>query len=319
MSMLKWGLIDQSGSMVVPCRYDFLWWPSAAGILPVRVDQSWTFRRLDGSLAFEGIFEDAFTHKDGRAAVKQQGRCGLIDEQGVPVRPFEYDSCATLSDGMSAVARGERYGYIDRDSQLVIPCEFSYANAFSEGLAAVCLDDSQWTFVGKNGQFATENRFDEISNLSEGLAYATADSGAGYVDQTGKFKLKATHWGSGSDFSEGLASVTFWDREEFKRGYLNCEGETVIPPSFDFAGFFRHGRACVGIEDRYGVIDRSGNFVVEPRFSDTFHFNEGFAAVSDDANSRFGFIGLNGEQLIPPKFAHASAFRNGYARVATQS
>ena len=47
-------------------------------------------------------------------------------------------------------------------------------------------------------------------------------------------------------------------------GYINKHGEVVIAPRFDMAWTFSEGLALVGVEDRYGYIDKQGAYVWEP-------------------------------------------------------
>ncbi|HED6687678.1 TPA: WG repeat-containing protein, partial [Campylobacter coli] len=45
----------------------------------------------------------------------------------------------------------------------------------------------------------------------------------------------------------------------------------VIEPKFDSIGSFREGLAKVGLNGKYGFIDKSGEFVIEPIFDDIYY------------------------------------------------
>lgn len=65
-------------------------------------------------------------------------------------------------------------------------------------------------------------------------------------------------------FSNGLAPVAHYG----KWGYINASGEEVILCQFEYVeGFNKYGYAIVQDEaGRYGVIDRSGNYVIQPKY-----------------------------------------------------
>lgn len=65
--------------------------------------------------------------------------------------------------------------------------------------------------------------------------------------------------------------------------------------------------------DKWGYIDRRGNWVITPRFDDALGFKNGMAAAQTDG--LYGFVGRNGEYLIEPQFTHAGADSAGYLHV----
>ncbi|EAI5197373.1 WG repeat-containing protein, partial [Campylobacter coli] len=66
------------------------------------------------------------------------------------------------------------------------------------------------------------------------------------------------------NFSEGLAAVGL----NGKWGFIDKNGEFAIKPKFDDIWDFREGLASVGLNGKIGLIDKSGKFVIEPKFDD---------------------------------------------------
>lgn len=69
----------------------------------------------------------------------------------------------------------------------------------------------------------------------------------------------------------------------------------------------------ISMADKWGYIDRQGNWVIMPRFDDALGFMNGMAAAQTDG--LYGYIGRSGEYLIKPRFTHAGADRAGYLKV----
>ena len=63
-------------------------------------------------------------------------------------------------------------------------------------------------------------------------------------------------------------------------GYISKTGEVVIPAMFDQTSRFENGYAKVMSAGRWGVIDRTGKFVVDPHFTFIGEFVDGLAPAS---------------------------------------
>jgi hypothetical protein len=98
-----------------------------------------------------------------------------------------------------------------------------------------------------------------------------------------------------------------------KYGYVDLSGDWRIEPQFDFAGAFSEGLAPVAVGEKYGYIDESGQFVIEPQFSFAYPFVEGLAAAS--LENKAGFINRSGAFVIEPQFDFAASFSEGLAGV----
>ena len=71
-------------------------------------------------------------------------------------------------------------------------------------------------------------------------------------------------------FSDGLAIVQVGD----KYGFIDESGKFVINPQFKFAYSFTQGLARVLVGDMFGFIDKSGKIVINPQFDDVSNFGE---------------------------------------------
>lgn len=98
-----------------------------------------------------------------------------------------------------------------------------------------------------------------------------------------------------------------------KWGYVDAQGNTVIPCKYDWAGSFREGLARVGLNGKWGFIDQQGNTVAPCKYDWTGSFSEGLAAVK--LNGKYGFIDKQGNTVIPCKYNDVWPFSEGLAWV----
>src|SRR6185503_2400090 len=76
-----------------------------------------------------------------------------------------------------------------------------------------------------------------------------------------------------------------------KYGFINRSGTFVIQPTFEWAASFSEGRAVIFDDHKYGYIDKSGRMVIKPRFTNALGFSEGLACVKIGGRTRKFFLG----------------------------
>jgi hypothetical protein len=89
--------------------------------------------------------------------------------------------------------------------------------------------------------------------------------------------------------------------------------EAVITPQFESAGNFHKGVAPVLLDKLWGLVDRSGAWVVRPRYANMRRGGDGLFGV--ESEGVWGYIDAKGQPAIPPKFEDAAPFENGTAAV----
>lgn len=232
------------------------------------------------------------------------------------------------------VAVDQKWGFIDRTGKVVIEPQFDWAYDFSEGLAQV-RRGRQCGYIDRTGKWL----FDAAKTYHErsfrcGRAVIDTDKGRAIMDRTGR--VIECPFDRIEEFSEGLAAVKVLPKEKpqpdwlgltgEKWGFINTEGELVIPAKFTAVGQFSHGLApvyvggdcdvCTGPRGgRWGYINQEGRLVIEPQFRRAESFSEGLATVSFDG-STYGWIDPEGKPVIKMmRLTSARAFHEGVARI----
>lgn len=103
----------------------------------------------------------------------------------------------------------------------------------------------------------------------------------GFIDNRGKIVIQPSFARAYQHSSEGRLVVGDGNR----LGYIDCQGELVIPFQFDAVRNFSDGLAAVQMGSRWGYIDRSGQFVIAPKFAIAFDFSAGVAKVGKETRS----------------------------------
>jgi len=101
-------------------------------------------------------------------------------------------------------------------------------------------------------------------------------------------------------------------------GFVNRHGDWVIRPIYSEAGRFSEGFARVRLErdDNYGLIGRDGKWtLLSDAFSIEGDVHDGLAraTIGDGRDRRTGFVDLKGAWVIPPNYEILRDFREGLA------
>ena len=119
-------------------------------------------------------------------------------------------------------------------------------------------------------------------------------------------KRKKYDW-KGYYNSDGLAPVGL----NGKYGFIDKSGNEVIPLKYDNAGSFSEGRARVKLNGKYGFIDKSGNEVIPCKYDDFLSNSFSDGTVPVKLNGKYGFIDKSGNVVIPLKYDGAGSFKEG--------
>ena len=255
-----------------------------------------------------------------------------------------------------------------------VPCQYSFVCNFSGGLAAVKVrkgTDEKWGFIDKTGKEVVPAIYDKMKNLSNGMAivgkyeknkyhggygvgfHEEACTTWGYIDVTGK-EIIPRMYNVFRDFSDGMAVVGIGDwRGDMKvvygevhvsynfygkYGYVNDAGNEVIPCKFDYADNFFDGIAMVMVNDRFFLIDKMGNEIMDnetmlrSRMSSLSHvspkgiryISDGLLAVSNTQRdfdyerpqiTKWGFKDKSGKIAVPFIYDEVQDFSEGLAAV----
>jgi len=78
-------------------------------------------------------------------------------------------------------------------------------------------------------------------------------------------------------------------------GFVDQQGEVVIPLKYDEAGEFHKGLVKVELNNKWGYLNTLGEVVIAARYDMVWGFDRGYSSVS--LGSKHGLIDLQGNEL----------------------
>lgn len=203
----------------------------------------------------------------------------------------------------------DRYGYFDQNGELVIEPQFLDAGDFNCGTAPVMLRtilrNPVWTYIDIDGNPITDQLFQQAFTMNDCIARAKMNNEWVIVNSDGRITqlAEASYL---RDFSDGLASAnrggeinTFGQVSGGNWGFIDANGEWVIPPMYGEAGRFSDELAPVRKDGLWGYINRYNETVIAHNFLSADTFKNGFARVMDfSSSSGWNVINTSGEVLF---------------------
>ena len=192
----------------------------------------------------------------------------------------------------------------------------------SEHITLHSFSDNKWRVYNRMTDEYTTGKINWLSEVPENdsLAVYALPHRRGYINvNTGEIVIDAqnNNYRKAWVFSEGLGAVM----QDNKVGFVNAKNEVVIPFQFDysdqcrmydFAYAFHHGYCAMTNADGYlGLIDRAGNWVVEPAYDYIGSPEEnGYRLVNK--GGRFGILDSLASVVYPADYDDIDIVPNGF-------
>ncbi|MDR2557971.1 MAG: WG repeat-containing protein [Oscillospiraceae bacterium] len=230
------------------------------------------------------------------------------EDRFVEAVPFVYDHVWGFHEGYATIVQGENEGVADRYGNVIVTPQFAMVTIFSEGLALARAHSGEIYFLDSAGDAFLLAGYDDANLFSEGLAPVSRGGRWGYINKDGNEVIPLIY-DSADVFAEGLAAVQL----NGKWGFINTRGDETVPFVYDDALSFNEGAVWVRQGEYWGLIDNSGNELIEFKYERIIPFSEGLAAVQ--LRGRWGYIDRQGNEIIPFIYEMAYRFNEGLAPV----
>ena len=192
----------------------------------------------------------------------------------------------------------------------------------SENVTLRSFSDNKWRVYNKQtGEYTTE-KINWVSEAPEtdSLAVYALPGKRGYINiNTGRIIIdaEANDYRKAWVFSDGLAAVM----KDGKIGFINEQNDVVIPFLFDYTdkcrmydfGYVFHNSYCAmtDADGNLGLIDKNGNWVVEPEYDEIWapHKSSYRVIVKD---SKHGVLDSTGTIVYPAEYGYISIIPDGF-------
>lgn len=161
----------------------------------------------------------------------------------------------------------------------------------------------------KSIEVPSSSKAEELNSFSEGLWEIWSGKGDdlryGFINENGEivvhpmFEVVSSNLevhSSGEMKTNKLRKVSINN----KWGVIDSKGKWLLQPMFSYIDDFYNGLAVASIGEKHGVIDERGNWFIQPIFEQIGTFKDDIASARK--SDKFGFIDKSGNWVIEPMF-----------------
>ena len=284
----------------------------------------WGFIDAKGKFVISAKFISANTFSNGYAKVKEGAKDDsmFIDQSGKTVFAEANDYDSYFYNGVCLFVDGKDLGFVDLKFKTVCSPRFEELYYMTADGLAICRESGEtlYGFCNKNGNMVIPAQFEGVSSFEGGVAVV------GEKDQEGNYRygLINTKGNFVVDYNKtpmvnlGEGIIAFYNSND-KYGLLNNKGNEILSATFDDVYGFSEGMAIVQKGEKYGYIDKKGNYAIEPMKLDyAGAFVEGVAWIKKANSEKFDLIDKKGNVILTLTSAQSprTNFHNGLARVS---
>lgn len=255
----EWGFIDIKGNAVNPSDSMIQTLSADQNLIPFKNNDGLYGFKMNDKVVIPAQYNSAYPFVNGLAIVRigseESGNRGAIDRFGNEVIPLRYTYLGRFVNGLAPVKNGASFGYIDEQNKLVINRQFDIAMDFEGNRAIVVhgtLDNGNWNLIDKTGKIVTKRSYGRIYTRSGIYFEASRDMKFVFIDTLGN-EVSPLYDEIGT-FSSGLAPVGL----NGKYGYINKSLKVVIPLKYDDAFTFQYEMGKVKLNGEYFYVDVNG-------------------------------------------------------------
>lgn len=202
----------------------------------------------------------------------------------------------------------DNWGYIDDKGNFVIQPMFDDVASFSCGYARVYIGD-ECKFIDKKGSLQTTPSFDLADDFYYGYSTIEFDDNVGLMGKNFEMVIQPYFYNLGTMGDNGLIAAKRDDDGKYE--YVNVKGETKIPAMYDRYGDFEDGVAVVTLNEKYGAINKSGDFIIQPTYENgLWNMGEGLVGFYDK-NDKAGILDKNSNIVVAALYYDLGSVSDG--------
>ena len=278
----------------------------------------------------DAIYEDVRATSNGLTPVKLNGLWGFVDEKGEIVIECKYYDVKNFEDNGTCIVKlkNNKYSHvlINRQGEIVIDARptksiiedyVGYFNIepFNGKDTTTAQIARMKVLVNSNGEIISE-QYSKLYYLDDYEMYiGVKDTPLTVIDKDEKvlFNPKRSYDEIYyPDEEYGRILVT----KDLKCGFVDFEGNEVIPLIYDSVYEFSDGLSRAVNNDKNGFIDVDGNIIIDLKYKEAEPFMNGLAPVKEDEN--YYYINKSDQKQFNQEYKFAGRFSSsGYAKVIT--
>lgn len=323
-------IINTKGEVIFRAE-DTGYFANGQGLCPVQVNGKWGYINATGNMVIPCVYERAYNFQnEGVAIVKHKGKYGLINKRGeilVPCIESDYDDVPIPHDGVTCI-------YIEnlKETKCIdvfgnhLFTKAGIVGNFSEGAATITTyKEGKYSIgvINKTGDYIIpEGIYSYISEFHYGVATVRSETTGkcGSINHQGEVVVPIKYDSFRGVYPSPVLCAIIGD----KYGYVDIRnGKELCPITLDDTYYQNRCTDNMFVfsigEDIYIYNLENCKLFRSSRYKDIYHYSDGLCCVSDKNSGKIGFIDKEGKLAIPCVFNEPSYVYNFHGNTCGMS
>lgn len=255
----EYGLADWYGKIIY--RSQEMFQAADQAVIHMNEDSTFSLLSLKGELLLEHHYNSIERLNKDLLLLKRDKQRFLYRTSDAFVAKLDprIDSLGRPNNGYMAVRKDGQWGFINTSGGLVIANRYEAVSSFADGLFGVKLI-GKWGYVNEREELIIQPNFDQIEPFQQGLAVVKNAGKYGIINQESEAIVKLEY-----DHIERLGSL-FLLFTNGNIGLADANGRIIKNPSYDSIKALENGYFLVERNDKYGIIDESGQDILPTNY-----------------------------------------------------
>lgn len=277
----KYGIVNLEGEIVAPVKFQSIEDYGSEYALLQTADKSGLFHYASKTLQLPSMFEELTVWKNNLFIVKKEKKYGLINVKGDFLHPMVFDAITEYPNNMLMAVRNEKMGWIDSMGRMFIVCKYDSVGDWYGGYSPAKLK-GKWGMIDSLGKTLIPFQYSALrtslnqSVLKDEMAMNPfAKNDSGYV----------------------------WVRnDENLWGITNRKGQEIIACKYDslYPCNLNKNLFITKMAGRFGLVNKQNEELLAPAYADFYETSNGFFVARQ--GTRFALISASGEPITPFKY-----------------
>lgn len=293
----KYGAIDFTGKVILPCEYSQIETiAEMQNMLKIAKDGKVGLVKTNGTKVLEPKYEDVVNVSEGnKYVVIQDGKQVLVKDDGTELLSEGFDKITSIlkneDDGV-IYQKGNNYGVMKLSGDITIKPEYEDLKEAKTG-TLIAKKNGKYGIIDFQENTKLDFKYSSISYENKADIYITENESYENEILNSSYELKQSGILTDIDSERGYIAL----RKDGEYKYYNFRFEEKSESDiFPTTTLFLSKK-----DGKYGFIDKNGNVVVDYQYDDATNQNTyGYAGIKKDG--KWGVVNSKGEIIQEPTY-----------------
>ena len=278
-------------------------------------DGKWGIFNNVGKVTLNPTYDSLDVFRTSTLIAKNNNAYGLLDLTGSIMLPVQYQQIAPYSNGYFRIKQNNVFGYASAKGKVYINPKYIEASDFVSG-SAIVREKNLYGIIDLKDSFVVKPTYTILTRSLTGQYFVgTENAGSENLILPVTSNMFHTHTFTKVHADDSLSAIRI--QQNGKWFYYNGESEALkFDTGFDSAAHFNNGIATVKQGNAAGVINTSGNYILQPVYSaikTTMFGAKSFYVVTENANK--GLLDSDGKIILQNQYQEIVLAAPAYIKV----